>query len=253
MLAHAVGGGGSVLLTDRDNECLTIAAENILANNVRAETSLLSWSDHTKATEILVDLKDKYDKQGFDIIIGSDCLYSGTEAIKSLFSVVAYMLSGGDAGINCDKHQDYRGGGILSCSDELKIDIQKTIDTSSIENIEDGSDMLNTDIDDVEKVVDTSMDYLVPTSGDGGGWMMPISPNQRNISNSSLRPVFVLGYERRLGGADVDMSAMFKVAFDLGFEWCIAEDSVIDIFGNETEDQTMFWEQCVFLFTRRKH
>lgn len=225
------GGEGSVLLTDRDHECLTIAAENIISNDIEAETSLLSWDDHVKATQILADISKKYNKEGFDIIVGSDCLYSGTEAIKNLLSVVAYMLAGGN--LYREKSED----DILSCSDTPEIEVQKDKNDADATSSE---------------VKDTEIDYLIPTSTDGGGWMVPMDSVQTpNISIRNHRPVFILGYERRLGGADVDMSAMFKIAADLGLEWCIAEDSVIDIFGNETDEQTMFWEQCVFLFTRR--
>jgi hypothetical protein len=235
------GGGGSVLLTDRDHECLTIAAENIISNNVKAETSLLSWDDHVKATQILADISKKYNKEGFDIIVGSDCLYSGTEAIKNLFSVVAYMLAGGN--LYREKSED----DILSCPDTPDIEVQEAVEVSSpIQNKEDTNATSS-------EVKDTDIDCLIPTSTDGGGWMVPMDSVRQtpNISIRNHRPVFILGYERRLGGADVDMSAMFKIAADLGLEWCIADDSVIDIFGNETDEQTMFWEQCVFIFTRR--
>jgi hypothetical protein len=231
MIAHAVGREGSVLLTDRDNECLTIAAENIIANNAKADVTLLSWDDHVKATQILADISNKYNKQGFDVIVGSDCLYSGTEAIKNLLSVVAYLL----AGNNRERFKD--NPDILFCSDNSKIDIEKTVEIFSFP--------------DKDALSDINIDYLIPTSMDGGGWMVPIDSVQTPNNCRSHRPVFILGYERRLGGADVDMSAMFKIAYDLGLEWCIAEDSLIDIFGNETDEQTMFWEQCVFLFTRR--
>jgi hypothetical protein len=232
--AHAVGREGSVLLTDRDNECLTIAAENIVANNVEADVILLSWDDHVKATQILADISNKYNKQGFDIIVGSDCLYSGTEAIKNLLSVVAYLL----AGNNRERFKD--NSDILSRSDNSKIILENAVEILSFQD------------KDASEVSDFDIDYLIPTSMDGGGWMVAMDSIQTpNDCIRSHKPVFILGYERRLGGADVDMSAMFKIAYDLGLEWCIAEDSVIDIFGNETDEQTMFWEQCVFLFTRR--
>ena len=80
----------------------------------------------------------------------------------------------------------------------------------------------------------------------------PVPTSTPTPTPTPVRSVFVLGYERRLGGAEVDMSAMFDFAAELGLEWCIAEDSVIDIFGNETSERTLFWEQCVLLFTRRK-
>lgn len=237
--AHAVGGEGTVLLTDRDSEVLEIAASNIARNEIdrSASTTRLAWDDDVTAERILEEYspRNSRNKKGFDVIIGSDCLYSGMTAVRQLFSTVAHMLY-----------------------DDSEDNFEEIAQQHDVED-DDGCD----DIDSL------------PTSLNGGGWKY-LQPQTRNLDIRSdidmpldssaatsafhtppplpipVRSVFVLGYERRLGGAEVDMSAMFSYAAELGLEWCIAEDSVIDIFGNETSERTLFWEQCVLLFTRHK-
>ena len=249
--AHAVGGEGTVLLTDRDSEVLEIAASNIARNEIdrNASTTRLAWDDDVTAERILEEYssRNSRNKKGFDVIIGSDCLYSGMTAVRQLFSTVAHMLY--------DDSEDY---------------FEEIVQQHDVED-DDGCD----DIDSL------------PTSLNGGGWKylqqhtvnLDIRADADVPLNSSaptpalhtpvpvpvptlvpvpvpnptpVRSVFVLGYERRLGGAEVDMSAMFSYAAELGLDWCIAEDSVIDIFGNETSERTLFWEQCVLLFTRHE-
>ena len=194
---------------------------------------------------------DDQDRKGFDVIIGSDCLYSGMEAVQQLFSLVAIMLA---------ENIDNAGDKIF----ESNTDIANNYTNSSCQNSSDKHG--NGDYDDKN-----DDDHLSPTSVDGGGWMLVDSVPEKSMSINSyeahsdpnyndkkkgsgvdIQPVFILGYERRLGGANVDMYAMFEIAAGLGFEWCIAEDSVIDIFGNETSEQTLLWEQCIFLFTRKR-
>lgn len=200
---------------------------NILKNNVHsiAQTARLEWDDDATAA-IILDNESHLNgtkNRGFDIIVGSDCLYSGIDAVKQLFGLVAMMLTN-DSG----------------CVDEFSNACQTTFNRCDSQAIEE---------DDAA---------TTPTSLEGGGWKYLDSgindSGDRRVapSDNHCQAVFILGYERRLGGADIDMSAMFSIASDLGFEWCIAEDSVIDIFGNETNEQTLFWEQCVLLFTRRK-
>lgn len=247
---------GRVLLTDGDFEVLEIARSNIKENNVQniAQTLLLKWNDSSTADSIL----DEYSKnsssgRGFDIIVGSDCLYCGMEAVQQLFSVVSLMLA-------------------------------KNADVVNDETIELNEDVNNKCANDDSEDDGDDDDDLKPTSIDGGGWKLIDSGPDNSIAHVSsdtnpdsvlnvpnsddpviystkpserngrmvIQPVFILGYERRLGGANVDMSAMFQIAGDLGLEWCIAEDSVVDIFGNETSEQTLLWEQCVFLFTRKR-
>lgn len=239
MLAHAVGTRGRVLLTDRDSEVLEIVASNILKNNVNrvAQIARFEWDDDATAAIILDDqLKfEPAKKRGFDIIVGSDCLYSGMSAVKQLFSVVAMMLTDDSC-----------------CASEI---IEPNVDTCKDDSI---GDCLTTFDPHDHQAVESDDVVSAPTSFDGGGWKFvdgSICDSGGQCVPKSChqsKAVFILGYERRLGGADIDMSAMFSVASNLGFEWCIAEDSVIDIFGNETSEQTLFWEQCVLLFTRRK-
>ena len=223
--AHSVGENGRVLLTDGDSEVLDIARQNISDNDLSdvGKASLLKWDDTVAANRILNEYSDD-DKarRGFDIIIGSDCLYSGMKAVKLLFATVASMLA----------------------ADTLTevYDISKDNKSKSSIGAEDCHSS-----DEVEVNSCSSSDEMGQTSIDGGGWMTLNSEVMTDV-----KPVFILGYERRLGGADVDMDAMFTIAADLGLEWCIAEDSVVDIFGNETSEQTLFWEQCVLLFTRRE-
>ena len=230
---------GRVLLTDRDAEVLELAASNILKNCVHevAQTACLEWDDDATAAKILDDQLNfgRTKNRGFDIIIGSDCLYSGMDAVKQLFKLVAMMLTN-DSG--CPNGR-----------------IEPNVNKSEIES----SNACRTSFDHCDhRDMDTDDAATAPTSLNGGGWKFldcdVNDPGNRCValSDNHSQAVFILGYERRLGGADIDMSAMFSYASDLGFEWCIAEDSVIDIFGNETSEQTLFWEQCVLLFTRRK-
>jgi Lysine methyltransferase len=271
--AHAVGSEGFVLLTDRDSEVLDIAAKNVLRNEVnqRTSTTQLAWDDNVTAERILEEYsaKNNRNRKGFDVIIGSDCLYSGMTAVRQLFSTVAHMLyDDSDDCLQVDEKEEGR---------EVEEERKANRNESEDEN----------DCDDIDSL---------PTSTNGGGWKylrqhtqshntdinVPPTPTPTLTSSTTtptptsstsvftpstittapllaphpvpipVRSVFVLGYERRLGGAEVDMSAMFDYAAELGLEWCIAEDSVIDIFGNETSERTLFWEQCVLLFTRRK-
>jgi Lysine methyltransferase len=281
-LAHAVGSDGFVLLTDRDNEVLEIAAKNILRNEVnqRTSTTQLSWDDDVTAERILEEYsaKNNRNRRGFDVIIGSDCLYSGMTAVRQLFSTVAHMLY--DDSDDCiefeDEDEDDEKEEGRDVEEERKVGRNESEDDSNCDDID-----------------------SLPTSSNGGGWkclrqhtqshtididipptlshtsstattthtpsLTSITPTSSSSTTPSpllaplphpipipVRSVFVLGYERRLGGAEVDMSTMFDYAAELGLEWCIAEDSVIDIFGNETSERTLFWEQCVLLFTRRK-
>ena len=223
--AHSVGENGRVLLTDGDSEVLDIARQNISDNDLSdvGKASLLKWDDTVAANRILNEYSDDCKtRRGFDIIIGSDCLYSGMKAVKLLFATVASMLAA-DAltevyGISED-NKSKSSSGTEDCHSSDEVEVNSC----------------------------SSSDEMGPTSIDGGGWMTLNSEVMTDV-----KPVFILGYERRLGGADVDMDAMFTIAADLGLEWCIAEDSVVDIFGNETSEQTLFWEQCVLLFTRRE-
>lgn len=266
--AHAVGSEGFVLLTDRDNEVLDIAAKNVLLNEVnqRTSTTQLSWDEDVTAERILEEYsaKNNRNRRGFDVIIGSDCLYSGMTAVRQLFSTVAHMLY--DDSNDCFELEEEKE----EKEEEKQVEEERKVDGNESED--------ESNCDDIDSQ---------PTSTNGGGWkylrqhtqshtidididinIPPTlssstptpTPTSTSIPSSAsplppiipVRSVFVLGYERRLGGAEVDMSAMFDYAAELGLEWCIAEDSVIDIFGNETSERTLFWEQCVLLFTRRK-
>ena len=212
---------------------------------------------------------DDQDRKGFDVIVGSDCLYSSMEAVQQLFSLVAIMLA---ENIDIANGTPFESNKITTLNN-MGTHCQVICDERD-NGVYDNND------DD---------DHLSPTSVDGGGWMLVDSGPERSITADSydscsdlyfteligncvytndqftastklnkrkgggkdIKPVFILGYERRLGGANVDMYAMFKIAASFGFEWCIAEDSVVDIFGNETSEQTLLWEQCIFLFTRK--
>jgi Lysine methyltransferase len=259
--AHAVGSEGFVLLTDRDNEVLDIAAKNILRNEVnqRTSTTRLAWDDDVTAERILEEysVKNNRNRRGFDVIIGSDCLYSGMTAVRQLFRTVAHMLY--------DDSDDCLQFDFEENEEEKEVEVERKVGRNESED--------ENNCDDIDSL---------PTSTSGGGWKylrqqtqshnidinLPPTPTSSTTTTDTtsspapaplphpipipVRSVFVLGYERRLGGAEVDMSAMFDYAAELGLEWCIAEDSVIDIFGNETSERTLFWEQCVLIFTRRK-
>lgn len=247
--AHAVGGEGTVLLTDRDSEVLEIAASNISRNEIdgSASTTRLAWDDDVTAESILEEYssRNSRNKKGFDVIIGSDCLYSGMTAVRQLFSTVAHMLYD-------DSEDNFEE--IVQQHDVEDDDCCDDIDSHPTSLNGGGWKYLQQHTKDLD--INTDIDIPLDSSSAPPALYTPGStPTPVPIPTPTptpVRSVFVLGYERRLGGAEVDMSAMFSYAAELGLDWCIAEDSVIDIFGNETSERTLFWEQCVLLFTRHK-
>ncbi len=68
----------------------------------------------------------------------------------------------------------------------------------------------------------------------------------------SRQPVFILAFTRRLDGNEASIDVIFQAAKEVGFEYEIAYDSVIDMFGNITCERTMMWEHCIFIFTWKK-
>lgn len=263
--AHAVGSEGFVLLTDRDSEVLDIAAKNILRNEVdkRTGTTRLAWDDDVTAERILEEYSaiNNRNKRGFDVIIGSDCLYSGMTAVRQLFSTVAHMLYDDDSD-DCSQFEEKEK--------EVEEDDSNCDDIDSVPTSTSGGGWKYSRQHTQSYAIDTDAEMDIPPTLPSSTSTNPTSNTSTTILTIStitpilahlprttpisipVRSVFVLGYERRLGGAEVDMSAMFDYAAESGLEWCIAEDSVIDIFGNETCERTLFWEQCVLLFTRRK-
>lgn len=287
---------------------LGIAAKNILRNEVnqRTSTTQLAWDDDVTAERILeqYSAKNNRNRKGFDVIIGSDCLYSGMTAVRQLFSTVAHMLY--DDSDDClqfeEKEEEReveveRKVGRNESEDESNCDDIDSMPTSTNgggwKDLRQHTQSHNADIDfDAPPTLthtltltssttttptptsSTSTSVFTPSTITTAPLLAPVpvpvitssttTPTSSSTTPSPVlaplphpiptpvRSVFVLGYERRLGGAEVDMSAMFDYAAELGLEWCIAEDSVIDIFGNETSERTLFWEQCVLLFTRRK-
>jgi hypothetical protein len=85
-------------------------------------------------------------------------------------------------------------------------------------------------------------------NGSGGGWKLPCAEGEEEVRESERDPVFILGFTRRLNRGESDIEDVLRIADELGLSWTIAEDGVIDMFGNCTSDRTMFWEHCIFLF-----
>ena len=69
--------------------------------------------------------------------------------------------------------------------------------------------------------------------------------------NSFSEPSLILGYERRVGGGDI--ASVFETAAKHGFDWSLGDDAILDMFGNVISELTMFWEQAVFVFTKRRN
>lgn len=92
---------------------------------------------------------------------------------------------------------------------------------------------------------------MIP-SGNGSIWGNSASiMNCDDTQCSNLPPVFILGYTKRLGRENCDITAILNAATKAGFAWCIADNTFVDIFMNETDTKTLFWEHCIFVFTWR--
>lgn len=103
----------------------------------------------------------------------------------------------------------------------------------------------------IKQVIDGSIEEKEGNSS-GGGWFDNNDNNNNNgsvTSESELSPVFVLGFTRRVQGGESSIEQIFEIADEYGFNWTIAKDSVVDMFGNETSERTLMWEHCIFLFT----
>ena len=90
---------------------------------------------------------------------------------------------------------------------------------------------------------DSNIENTKEGDSNGGGWQSIHS------ESDEVSPVFILGFTRRMQGSDASIEDILEVADKFGFEWTIADDYVIDMFGNETSERTLFWEHCIFLFT----
>jgi hypothetical protein len=202
LLAKLVEDDGNVVLTDGDAEVLDLCEENLSVNGFsdRAITSLLRWGDADAAATLLQTHCGVDKDAGFDMIIGSDCLYGrNDEVVEALFSTVGCLLAGPRS---------------TKCVKETK-----------------------------------SGDEVLAVTSDGNGW---VETDGGKVPETELGPVFVLGYERRVGGGSPSMARVLRVAAEQGFSWTIAEDCVLDMFQNPGSELSMFWEQCVFIFTRKR-
>lgn len=215
--ANAVGSEGKVLLTDIDEEVLQMASVNVENNiglNEHVICKSLDWSDLKKA-EMLAGKQtlnhSSVANDGFDIVVASDCLYKDLETAVLLFRVSAAMMR--------------RPSPNSSISSPI---LSKKEVICSREDAE------------------TDEDH--PTCR-GCGWSSVSALTSSCSHTSIMQPVLILGYTRRLGGGSLDINLMLQAAAAEGFEWCVAEDGVIDVFGNVTCQRTMLWEHCIFLFT----
>eukprot|EP01038_Epipyxis_sp_PR26KG_P004783 gene4783-6708_t len=218
---HAVGLNGKVILTDGDEEVLQLAEKNIQMNNVEgsAVVEILEWSNHDQIQSILSRYAS--DSQGVDVVIGSDVLYAGIDTVKSLFNTVNGLLRG--------KHNKYSTQNGKLKTEEYDFNHIITAE----ESVPDDCD-------------------LIPT-GAGGGWLINNDEESINLTKSpnELEPIFILGYVRRYNAGEANISQILNIANEAGFDWAIADDYVLDMFGNRTSELTMFWEKCVFIFTRK--
>ena len=177
-----MGERGRVLLTDGDFEVLGIADDNIKLNKVQevANAALLAWDDSSAADRILNEYSNNNTtRKGFDIIIGSDCLYSGMAAVKLLFSMVSLMLAENpdiESRSDPQVHTSYSNSNDNNSSSSNN-DSENNIDDSNCRNkvFEDNCD--NDDNDD-----------NIPTSMDGGGWMILEPDRTTDINNTSCLP-----------------------------------------------------------------
>jgi hypothetical protein len=228
VVAMAVGDHGSVLLTDGDIEVVEICRGNIFRNNMSATCSadVLRWNDCDKITRLMSGKTEEDPEnlgacsgdQSFDIIIASDCLYRNGSNTKSLFDLASRMLRKQPS---CVPLTD-----IISCA-------PPTVGLSNYEE----SGILN-------------------PSGNGGGWYYPschdhsVETNDMYTTlNSDRQPVFILAYTRRMDGGEASMAVIMQAARDAGFQYEVAYDSVVDMFGNVTSERTLMWEHCIFIFT----
>jgi predicted nicotinamide N-methyase len=58
--------------------------------------------------------------------------------------------------------------------------------------------------------------------------------------------VFFLGFARR----EVQIETVLEDAKASGFTWSVAQDFIVDIFGNRVCDLTDFWQSAVFIFSK---
>ena len=209
--------GGKVVFTDRDEEVLEFVDKNIILNGVQSYSYVerLEWDNTTESDY----LRDHYThNEGFDVIIASDCLYNqGNAAAKVLFNVVSRLLRIHDKSVGVSKDQ------------AIIEENGKSVDINSEDNI--------------------SENGIEIPPGDSGNWDKLDTENILGDVVSTRKPVFILGYTRRVDGSDMSIQSLLQIADAFGFQWHIAEDSVVDMFGNVTSERTMFWEHCVFLFT----
>ena len=206
-----------VVFTDRDEEVLEIVQKNIQFNDVQSVSHVerLEWGNVNESNYLL----NQYTTSGigFDVIIASDCLYNqGNAAAKVLFDVVNRLL--------INPRRDSSGSSKHNSTSNKNHNDVLAGDTSSEEGVE-----------------------ILP--GDGGNWDK--CDSELPSSHNTRAPVFILGYTRRVDGSDMSIQSLLSIADAYGFQWFIAEDSVLDMYGNVTSERTLFWEHCVFLFTRK--
>ena len=255
--AKAVGPTGYVLLTDGDEEVVGITRSNCVLNSVEANThcSVLRWPFvGVDASETVEDILNSGGGahlpanvplpvgRDFDVIIGSDVIGYGSarDAFDLLATVARLLKKDADA------------------------------DTAFLDNV--------AAVDEVEAGLPVEADEAIPC-GNARGWcsdsiqrvlssshaaniaptarvaVVPVSSNDFSDDSgggASHGSVFILGYTRRLTRNAYDIDHVLNFANAIGLDWCVADDCILDIFGNLTDEITMFMEHCVILFTWKR-
>lgn len=256
--AKLAGKDGFVMLTDGDAEAISIAQENTVRNNVEnnSECRLLYWNtDCSPNVDILrrrapesLNVNDCK----FDMIIASDCLYSNGPDLTGLafFSTAsAYLKKIEPSRLQGNEYNPGCQGDNAAWQETCMPEAGRRVEGG--DGMGDGNNAGTSTSVDLEE----GNASLPKPTGNGGGWdnnTMEAKEKQTSLQLEPLEPVLVVGYHRRLGRGQCGIAANLETASAMGFDWCVADNLFVDLFGNETEGQTIFWEKCIFLFTWKK-
>jgi hypothetical protein len=213
ILAKAVGDTGYVLLSDGDEEVLELMRQNCSLNRVENNTNCCLLRWPATATDVPDTLRPT--EGVFDVIVGSDII--GYGSCSTAFDLLATVAT------------------LLRKDDDVDIKLLDSVAAAG------GPEA-------IQASMPAEAGEAVPT-GDGRGWCQ-LGCNGTDGGRKGT--VFVLGYTRRLTRDAYDVNHVLNFANAIGLDWCVAEDCVMDIFGNRTDEMTMCVEHCVFLFTWMK-
>ena len=270
---------------------LRLTSENIIANSCifeydysRVKCESLLWNDVEKVkylkTKYCCDNKDTVNKfsneknkekvevekdlnnssSGFNIILMSDCIYGTFETTRLLFSTCSKMLADNfdnnrDNNIdngknNSNNNNNYNNNNNCEPSSVISSKIyQKSYQDVNYINDDDNVNMVEDEIKQTSTGGAWNEEFFIDNNNNNYYNNSSFSDNK--LSNARIENVIVVGYERRKYGNETNINEIFKIAEEFGFEWCIAEDFVVDMFGNRISERSLFWEKCIFLFIRK--